>query len=251
MQALALALLLATPAMAESPTPISAQQRLPVTIGTEPGFAPYIFTDASGRITGFDRDMGDELCLRAQFDCTWVATGFDQLIPGLAAGEFDLVIAGLTDTPARRQWVDFTQVYLTGGSLNYFVGHPGTPAPAPDDTNARIAVQAGTQQEDRLRELGYAPLGYPTNLAALQAVMDGQADLAFGADAYMQHATLSTFRDLAVVGQDQTEVAGASIALPLGQDALRMRLDAIIAVMQADGTIDRMAAKWFPVEGDT
>lgn len=244
---IALALLVANPALAENPVQVSTAARQPMTIGTEPGFAPYIFLDSAGQITGFDRDIGDELCLRAQFDCTWVATDFNALIPDLAAGQFDLVIAGLTDTPERRQWVDFTSVYLTGGTTNFFVGRPGAPAPA----EARIAVQAGTLQESRLIALGYTPLLYPSNQAALEAVMTGQADLAFGADAYMQHATLARFHDLTVLQSDVGDVTGASIALAQHDDALRNRLNAVLAAMRADGTIDRLAAKWFPVEGDT
>lgn len=244
---LIVALLLAGPAWAESPTQVSTSPRQPMTIGTEPGFAPYIFLDSNGQITGFDRDMGDELCLRAQFDCTWVAVDFNALIPDLAAGQFDLVIAGLTDTPERRQWVDFSAIYLSGGTTNFFVGRPDAPTPAA----ARIAVQAGTLQESRLIALGFAPIGYPSNEATLQAVLAGDADLAFGADAYMQHATLTRFRDLTVLHSDVSDITGASIALPQHNDALRDRLDAVIAAMQADGTIDRLAAKWFPVEGDT
>lgn len=243
---LTVALLLASPAFADNPTQVSTA-RQPMTIGTEPGFAPYIFLNSAGQITGFDRDMGDELCLRAQFDCTWVAADFNALVPDLAAGQFDLVIAGLTDTPERRQWVDFTSVYLTGGTTNFFVGFPGAPAPAA----ARIAVQTGTLQESRLIALGYAPVGYPSNQAALEAVLAGDADLAFGADAYMQHATLTRFGQLEVLDRDISDVTGASIAVPQDSDALRLRLDMILAAMQQDGTIDRLAAKWFPAEGDT
>jgi polar amino acid transport system substrate-binding protein len=244
---IALALVLASPAWAETPTQVSTGARLPITIGTEPGFAPYIFLDAAGQITGFDRDLGDELCLRAQFDCTWVAADFNALIPDLAAGQFDLVIAGLTDTPERRQWVDFSSIYLAGGTTNHFVGRPDAPAA----TDARIAVQAGTLQEARLIALGYTPQLYPSNQAALEAVMAGQADLAFGADTYMQHATLARFHDLKVLDSDVGDVTGASIALGQNNDALRDQLDAVLAAMREDGTINRLAAKWFPVEGDT
>lgn len=244
---IALALMLAGPAWAENPTPVSIAARQPITIGTEPGFAPYIFLDSSGQITGFDREMGDELCLRAQFDCTWVPVGFNDLIPDLAAGQFDLVIAGLTDTPERRQFVDFSAVYLPGGTTNYFVGRPNAPAPA----KARIAVQAGTLQQSRLIALGYTPIPYATNEDALNAIRAGEADLAFGADTYMQHATLAQFRDLQVRESDVGDVTGASIALAQHNDALRDRLDTILAAMREDGTIDRLAGKWFPVEGDT
>lgn len=242
----AITLLFAAPALAETPTQVSSQRLQSITIGTEPGFAPYIFTNAAGQITGFDRDMGDELCLRARFDCTWVAVGFDQLIPGLAAGQFDLVIAGLTDTPERRQFVDFTSVYLGGGTTNFYVGHPG----AADASTARIAVQAGTLQESYLLAQGLNCMGYPSNQAALDAVISGAADLAFGADAFMQHATLSSHRDLRILGQIDTEVTGAAIALGQHNDALRARLDAVLTAMREDGTIDQLAAKWFPVEDD-
>ena len=244
---LAVAILMSSSALAESTTQISTAARIPMTIGTEPGFAPYIFLDSAGQIAGFDRDMGDELCLRAQFDCTWVATDFNALIPDLAAGQFDLVIAGLTDTPERRRWVDFSDIYLSGGTTNYFVGFSG----APDPADARIAVQTGTLQETRLIALGYAPIGYPSNQAALQAVMAGDADLAFGADAFMQNATLTRFGDLMVLHSDVSDITGASIALAQHKDDLRDRLDTILAAMREDGTIARLAAKWFPAEGET
>ena len=244
---MALALMLAGPAWAESPTQVSTAARQPMTIGTEPGFAPYIFLDTAGQITGFDRDMGDELCLRAGFDCTWVAADFNALIPDLAAGQFDLVIAGLTDTPERRQSVDFSDIYLPGGTTNYCVGKPDAPAPAA----ARIAVQAGTLQETRLIALGYAPIPYPSNTAALDAVMAGAADLAFGADACMQRATLFRYHDLKLLQADVGDLTGASIALAQNNPALRDKLNAILTAMQADGTINRLAAKWFPVTGDT
>ena len=42
----------------------------PVTIATEGPFEPYIYVDSSGTITGFEKDIADEICLRAAFDCS-------------------------------------------------------------------------------------------------------------------------------------------------------------------------------------
>ena len=49
--------------------PVSADT---IRMGTEGAYPPYNFINDNGEIDGFERDLGDELCERANLDCEWV-----------------------------------------------------------------------------------------------------------------------------------------------------------------------------------
>ena len=53
----------------------------PVVIGTDAPFPAYTFVDEAGNITGFERDVMDEVCTRAALDCRWELANFQDLDP--------------------------------------------------------------------------------------------------------------------------------------------------------------------------
>ena len=211
----------------------------PVVIATTVPHPPYAVLDAAGEITGFDRDVGDEVCRRAALSCDWVAVRFDVLLAGVASGDYDIAMAGIAVTPAREKLIDFTLPYDIGGNMAEFIGRPG--APAPD--HARIAVLAGTIHEGHLRATGRNLRSYGTAEAVLEALHDGTADLAFGIFGGDQLAALAD-QGLTVQSSEQVAHGGTAMAVCTGNDALRHQLDAAIAAMLEDGTIDKIAGRW-------
>jgi polar amino acid transport system substrate-binding protein len=83
-----------------------------VRMGTEGAYPPYNFINDQGEIAGFERDLGDELCKRAQLSCEWVKNDWDSIIPNLTSGNYDTIIAGMSITEEREAVVDFTQAYF-------------------------------------------------------------------------------------------------------------------------------------------
>ena len=43
-----------------------------VRMGTEGAYPPYNHMDDSGELIGFEIDLGNDLCQRAELKCTWV-----------------------------------------------------------------------------------------------------------------------------------------------------------------------------------
>ena len=52
-----------------------------IRMGTEGAYPPYNFVNDSGEVDGFEREVGDELCKRANLNCTWVINDWDSIIP--------------------------------------------------------------------------------------------------------------------------------------------------------------------------
>jgi ABC-type amino acid transport substrate-binding protein len=212
----------------------------PTVIGTTGDFPPFTQLDATGQVEGLDPDIGNELCRRLALTCRWEVTDFDQLIPGVMAGEYDFVMAGMASSDERSQLVDFTTDYQTSEGNDDFVGMPGAPSP---DT-ALIGVQSGTIHERHLAKTGRRYQTYPTQTATIAALADGKVDLIFGSFS----ATITSQQLLdAGFSYLYAEPAGAdgpAIAVCKGNDDLLARLDKALQDMLADGTIDAFSARW-------
>ncbi|MEZ5796831.1 MAG: transporter substrate-binding domain-containing protein [Paracoccaceae bacterium] len=214
----------------------------PLTIGTEAPFPPYVIVQADGSLSGFDHDLATELCLRIHRDCDWQLATFDELIPGVAEGRFDMVLGGMAITPERQARVDFTIPYHYADDTEWFIG----PAGAPPPETARIAVQAGTLHEAYLRTQGYDYRAYPTETAALAALADHQAQLAFGPfESRPDLAPVFDAAGLKLLYNVHLADDGTAIALCKGNEDLLRPLNDAIQSMFDDGTMDALETRWF------
>jgi ABC-type amino acid transport substrate-binding protein len=209
-------------------------------IGTEAPFAPYTFVDAVGAITGFERDIGDEVCKRALLNCTWENVIFDQLLPGVAAGRFDIVLGGIAVTPERMKLVDFSQTYNDSTDRDWFYGRDG--APMPDE--ARIGVQSGTLQAAYARDQGYNVYPFATEPKVLQALTAGNIDLAFGTFSADTLDKLQAEAGINALYSADVPDMGTAMAVCRGNTALLTQINAALQAMQADGTIDKITDRW-------
>ena len=57
-----------------------------VRMRTEGAYMPYNGIDDNGQFIGFEIDLGNELCKRANLDCAWVKNDWDSIIPNLKGG---------------------------------------------------------------------------------------------------------------------------------------------------------------------
>ncbi len=76
-------LILSTAALAFAASGAFAQDV--VRMGTEGAYPPYNFINDAGEVDGFERELGDELCKRAELTCEWVKNDWDSIIPNLVS----------------------------------------------------------------------------------------------------------------------------------------------------------------------
>ncbi len=214
----------------------------PVVIGTDAPFPQYTYVDAAGVITGFERDVMDQICSRAALTCEWELANFDQLIPGVMSGRFDVVLGGIAITDDRRGMVDFTAPYHGTDPTEWYIGRPGAPEPA----EARVAVQSGTVQEAHLRDMGYDHVSFPTEPQVLQQLVDGKVDLALGP--FETREDIRAF--IAENGFDflYSETIlddGVGMAVCKGNTDLLATLNTALDAMRRDGTLASLENRWF------
>ncbi len=214
----------------------------PVVVGTDAPFPSYTYVDASGVITGFERDLMDQVCARSGLDCRWQRANFDELLPGVMSGRFDVVLGGIAVTEARRQMVDFTDTYHVTDPEEWYIGRQGAPAPA----QALIAVQSGTVHEAHLETHGYRHVSFSTEPKVLAALADGAVDLAFGP--FQTRQDLVGFmagNEIEFLYADLLPDDGVGMAVCKGNAELLQSLNTALAAIRSDGTLAKLENRWF------
>jgi len=167
---------------------------------------PLAFIDTAGNLTGESPEIAKRIFQLMGIDkVESVLTEWGALIPGLRAGRFDLIAAGMYITPARCAQVLFTDPYSqTPDTLLVQSGNPKNLHSYPDiaqGANNRLAIMAGTTMLAHARKGGLSDrqiVQVPDTTAQLQAVLSKRADAAVG--------TIPTMKALAAKGGAAVEV---------------------------------------------
>ena len=213
-----------------------------LSIGTEPYFAPFTFLNDEGELDGFERELGDELCRRTGYDCTWVLDDWADLIESLRAGEYDLIIAAMPRTEARDELIDFTQGYHPPGDFAY-IARAGADESA---RSGRVAALVSTIDAEYVADETDATLvTYGTYDDAVEAVRDGEADAVFAFKEYLHAFVEESGGELIFVGGDIFIDAQPQVGYREGEQELGDKFDAAISATKADGSLNELLAKWF------
>ena len=82
-----------------------------LTVGANIGNVPWEFEDASGKVTGFEVDLVNEIAKRLGKTVEFVNTPFNGLFPAVQSGRINMAISSITITEKRLESVSFAQPY--------------------------------------------------------------------------------------------------------------------------------------------
>ncbi len=229
-------LILSTAALAFTASFAMAQDV--VRMGTEGAYPPWNFLNDAGEVDGFERELGDELCKRAELNCEWVTNEWDSIIPNLVSGNYDVIIAGMSITDERDEVIDFTQ--------NYTPPDPSAYVAMSDDVdveNGVIAAQTGTIQAGYIADSGATLVEFASPEETLAAVRNGEADAVL-ADKSFLAPFVDEDPDLVFTGPDVPLGDGVGMGVRESDGELREKFDAAIQSMKDDGSLNEMITKW-------
>jgi len=229
-------IILSTAALAFSANLAMAQDV--VRLGTEGAYPPWNFLNDAGQVDGFERELGDELCDRAQLTCQWVTNDWDSIIPNLVSGNYDAIIAGMSITDERDQVIDFTQNYTPPDPSAYLAMSEDI-----DLTGGVIAAQSGTIQAAYIAEQGATLVEFATPEETIAAVRNGEADAVLADKSFLAPVAAED-ADLMFVGEDVPLGGGVGMGVRESDGELRETFDAAIQSMKDDGSLNAMIQKW-------
>ncbi|HSI42082.1 MAG TPA: transporter substrate-binding domain-containing protein [Xanthobacteraceae bacterium] len=243
----------AAPAGAASLKDVKAKGVL--VVGIDPTFSPFEFTDASGKIVGYDPEILEAAAKNLGLKVEYKVMPFSGILPALIAGGFD-VTPTLNVTAERAKRIDY--VIPTSTSTNAVLAVKGGKVAASDIgalSGLTCAVKQTTQPEQMMQKLnkeltaaGKKPvelLGFETIDQTVVALADGRAQCVVDDKSVLVEA-VGKRKDLALVVVG--DIGGST---PIGwgvnkADAdLTAALSAEVAKLKADGTIGKLQEKYF------
>lgn len=212
-------------------------------------FTPWSMRDVNGELIGFELDVGRELAKDMGVDVEFVPTAWDGIIPQLVSGNFDVIISGMSITPARNLTVNFTQPYAYSG-LTILANTEMTKGFSVEDYNspdvtfgARRGGTPATVIEQLFPEATL--LLFDEDGAATQEVLNGNAHATMGAEPTPSIEARRYPETVSVPFSETFLATGEGFALRKGDaDALNF-FNNWIAVRQANGWLEERNDYWF------
>ncbi len=241
--------LFATTAFAELPD----LQGREVTVVTENAYPPLQFLGADGKAIGWEYDAMDGIAKRLNMTVKYENSSWDAMIPAISEGQYDVGMTGITIRDDRKEKVDFSDPYmrsemvmLVRGDESRFAdakGFAANPdlfmAAQPGTTPFYVGVYDvldGDEANPRIKLM-------ETFGATVEALKSGDVDLVLTDGTAGKGYVDASNGALKIIGEPLgTEDFG--FIFPKGSD-LVAPINAAIAEMKADGTLDALNKKWF------
>jgi polar amino acid transport system substrate-binding protein len=237
----------------ETLVPASIKSKGTLTVAADASYAPNEFFAPDGKtVIGMDADLSKALASVMGLKADIVNATFDGIIPGLAAGKYDLGASSFTDTKVREKTVDFVDYFLAGTS--FFTKASGGTAVSglADLCGKTVAVEKGTTEEtDATAQSGKCKksgksavtvLTFPDQNGANLALNSGRAQLVMADSPPASYAVKKSNGQFKITGQTYG-TAPYGLAVPKGNKlsaAVLVGLELLIK----NGTYGQILAKW-------
>ena len=218
-----------------------------LTMGTNAAFPPYEMVDENNNIIGIDAEIAAAVAEKLGMELEIKDMAFDSLITAVSSGAIDIVLAGMTVTEERKEAVNFSDSYATGIQV-VIVTEDSTIAKIDDLAGKKIGVQSGTTGDIYCAgDYGEdAVARYDNGALAVAALQNGQVDCVV-IDNEPAKAFVEANEGLKILETEYiTEEYAAAIAKE--NTELLEKVNAALAELKADGTIDEIIAKYIKAE---
>ena len=224
-----------------------------IVVVTENAYPPLQFLDKSGAAIGWEYDAMAEIAKRLNVTVKYENTSWDAMIPAVSEGQYEMGMTGITIKDDRKELVDFSEPYMRSEMLMIVRGDEArftdaaTFAAIPE---LLVSAQPGTGpfyaavynildgNEENARIIKFETFG-----AGLEALKAGDVDLTLSDSTAANGYVGASDGGLKIIGEPMA-AEDFGFIFPKGSE-LVAPMNAAIASMRADGTLDALNQKWF------
>jgi polar amino acid transport system substrate-binding protein len=215
---------------------------------------PLEFYDKAKKPIGADVEIGEALAARLGVAAVWRNTKFASIVPTLVAKQCDAILSQLYIKPERERVVDFVPYMYSGQSIVVAKDNPRRVTGLDESlcgltASTLISTTAATRLEDQSKKCEAA--GKPAikltrfdqDIAALQELALGRSQ-AYATTSETAAYYMGQKPGLFAFAGESFDKIKAGIAVRKGNSALQSALAKALQEIRADGTYDKVLAKW-------
>jgi cystine transport system substrate-binding protein len=214
-------------------------------IGTEGTYAPFTYHDQSGKLVGFDVEIGEEIAKRLGVKAEFLEGKWDGLIAGLDANRYDAVINQVGITEERKAKYDFSDPYIASKAA-LIVREDNAEIKGFADLSGKRAAQSLTSNYGKMAEQAGAELigtdGFDQSIAL---VVQGRADATINDSLSFLDFKKKQPNAPVKIAATEDEAAYSGVIVRKGDPELVAAINEALKEMKADGTYRKFAEKYF------
>ncbi|MGL5253696.1 MAG: transporter substrate-binding domain-containing protein [Brevinema sp.] len=212
-----------------------------IVVGVNAEYMPFEYRE-NDEIVGFNVDMARAVLEEAGYKYSFLDMTFEGLIPALESKKVDIVI-GAQATDARRQVVDFSDIYVSDKQV--LVVNKNKTFPLGNYQGLKIAAQLGTMQEQVARSLdGAEVFTYPSYTAAILDLnaqkIDGIVAGVVASAGYTKENP--NLMELGTVSDNPMN--GYAFAISKDSSELKTKLNEALARVKENGTMEQLRLQY-------
>jgi polar amino acid transport system substrate-binding protein len=239
-------------ASVEALVPAAIKSKGTLTVAADASYAPNEFIGPDGHtVVGMDADLSKALGAVMGLKVNVVNATFDTIIPGLAAGKFDMGASSFTDTKTREKTVDFVDYFIAGESFFTKTSGGVSISSIADICGKTVAVEKGTTEEadagtqgkkcKAAGKPGVTVLSFSDQNGANLALSSGRAQLGFADSPPAEYQVKQSGGQFKLVG---ASYANAPYGLAVPKNGLAKAVLAALQQLMQNGTYMQILTKW-------
>ena len=220
-------------------------------MSTNAAFPPYEMTDDNGNFIGIDVEVAQAIADKLGLELVIDNMEFTAALEAAQKGKADMVMAGVTENEDRLTVMDFSDSYATG--VQVVIVKEGSDVTMDNLGEKMIGTQMGTTgyiyASDTPENGGYGEdhvIAYDNGITAVQALMNDQIDAVI-----IDNAPAQAFVDAnpgLTLLEGEWVLENYAIGFAKGNTELKDAVNAALAELIADGTVQQIIDKYIPAE---
>lgn len=216
-----------------------------IKIGTEGTYAPFTYHDASGKLVGFDVEIGEAVADKLGVKAEFVEGKWDGLIAGLDVKRYDTVINQVGITEERKAKFDFSDPYIASKAA-LIVKEDNSDITSFADLSGKRSAQSLTSNYGKMAEAAGAQLvgtdGFDQSIAL---VVQGRADATINDSLSFLDFKKKQPNAPVKIAATQDEASYSGIIVRKGDPELVAAINQALKDIKADGTYARISETYF------
>lgn len=217
-----------------------------IVIATEGTWSPWTFHDESGKLTGYDIEVGRLIAKKLGVEPQFVEGKWNGLLAGISAGRYDIMINGVDMTPEREKSYRFTDPYAYNRTVVMTAENNDSIKTMADLKGKVTANTISSTYAEVAEKYGAKVSGVDDLNQTFELLLGGRIDATLNAEVVYYdykkvHPTAAV--KIAAVAEETT-----SVGIPLkkqGTEKLQAELNKILAELRASGELSKLSIQFF------
>ncbi|WP_419959563.1 amino acid ABC transporter substrate-binding protein [Psychrobacillus sp. BM2] len=214
-------------------------------VGTEGTYAPFTFHDESGKLTGFDVEIAEEIASRLGVKAKFMETQWDAMFPGLDSERFDMIANQVGIKPERQEKYDFSDPYISSSAVLVTQADNNDVKSFEDIKGLKSAQSLTSNYGEMAKSYGAELVGIDGFNQAIELLNSNRVDVTIN-----DKLTVLDFQkqkpeaNIKVVAEAD-DAAQSGLMFRKGSETLVEAVNEALNEMIEDGTYNEISEKWF------